>query len=284
MNGFRLYPSKTKDCYQEELKLLRDFYQVKLDGQEVRYRNKVGRKLGDKTALGIYAKYHVRLAVKPLRKPPQDFAKQKLVKYPQKGVSPVKRAVKSRLYMPVIFFVIALELFVIAVILLDNTVTFQAKYISPLAAENAYASGIESEEVANKVVGKFDETGPTELIAEGKASYYSKDGCLGCHEQQIMANGEVFDENDHTLAMPAEWRKSGKVQLNTKKCPECGFVRVTNLNTGVVVNGARITDTGGFLKYGRVADLSKGLAEALGLKTDKTTIRIEQLPVMPQSD
>lgn len=98
----------------------------------------------------------------------------------------------------------------------------------------------------------------------GKASYYSKDGCVGCNANQIMANGEVFNENDYTLAF-------NKLPLNT-------LVRVTNTETGIRAI-ARVTDRGGFEKYGRIADLSKALAEEIELETDQTVIRIEELPV-----
>lgn len=137
------------------------------------------------------------------------------------------------------------------------------------------------------LVGEGERT----VIAEGKVSYYSTDGCLGCDENQIMANGEKFDENDLILAVPAEWIAPRKMKLNSSRCPECGFVAVTNLDNGKVVYGARITDTGGFAKYGRIADLSKALMEQLDAKTGKrlpdgtmigSTIRIESLPTLSQ--
>jgi len=106
-----------------------------------------------------------------------------------------------------------------------------------------------------------------EVLAVGKVSYYSHAGCLGCGEKQITASGQPFDENAMTLAIPAEWRK--KIKMGTK-------VLVTNMETGVSVE-ATVNDTGGFLKYNRIADLSKGLYQKLGAKTDKTTIKIERL-------
>lgn len=114
----------------------------------------------------------------------------------------------------------------------------------------------------------------------GTASYYSKDGCLGCNANQIMANGEKFQEGDFTLAM-------NHLPLNT-------LVRVTNTDNDIRVV-ARVTDTGCFNQKGRdmnakngvictnnldrIADLSKALAEAIELKTDVSIIKIEQLPV-----
>lgn len=97
----------------------------------------------------------------------------------------------------------------------------------------------------------------------GKVSYYSHDGCIGCGENQIMANGQPFDENAMTLAIPAEWKH---IKMGT-------LVIVKNLDNGKQMT-ARVTDTGGFLKYNRIADLSKGLYEAIGAVTDKSNIEI----------
>lgn len=95
----------------------------------------------------------------------------------------------------------------------------------------------------------------------GKVSFYSKDGCLGCNKLQITASGEVFDEMANTLAF-------NKLPLNTK-------VLVTNLDTGVS-QVAKVNDRGGFEKYNRIADLSKGLFEKLEAKTDVSNIKIEK--------
>jgi rare lipoprotein A (peptidoglycan hydrolase) len=97
----------------------------------------------------------------------------------------------------------------------------------------------------------------------GKVSFYSSDGCLGCHPEQITASGEKFDENAMTLAVPVEWKH---IKMGT-------IVLVKNLDNGKQMT-AKVNDRGGFLKYGRVADLSKGLYEALGAKTDKSNIEI----------
>lgn len=113
-----------------------------------------------------------------------------------------------------------------------------------------------------------------ELLIQGKASYYSKAGCLGCHPQQIMANGEKFDENKMTLAI-------GRQYINGKMTRK----PLIPLNTLVKVCGtekcvtAKITDTGGFYtpRFGfRIADLSLGLAKALDFKTD-TIIKIYEI-------
>lgn len=100
---------------------------------------------------------------------------------------------------------------------------------------------------------------------QGGVSYYSHAGCLGCSVNQITASGEAFDENAMTFAIPAEWRR--EVPMGTRAV-------VTNLDNGISIE-ARANDTGGFYKYGRIADLSKGLMEKLGAKTDRSNIKIE---------
>lgn len=71
-----------------------------------------------------------------------------------------------------------------------------------------------------------------------------------------------------TLAAPCEDVIAKRVRYNTK-------VTVTNQANGKTVQ-ATITDCGGFSKYNRIADLSKGLAEELGAKTDQTVITIKE--------
>jgi len=80
----------------------------------------------------------------------------------------------------------------------------------------------------------------------GLASFYSNEGCLGCREDRKMANGQVFDEKKHTIAMNG-------VKLNTK-------VHIKSIKTGKTVI-AVVTDTGGFGKLGRIADLSLATKE-----------------------
>ena len=82
----------------------------------------------------------------------------------------------------------------------------------------------------------------------GTASYYSEDGCVGCSPNLTMANGKRFNENAMTLAF-------NQLPLGSK-------VIVTNVETSNSQE-AEVTDTGGFEKLGRIADLSKGLKEAI---------------------
>ena len=99
---------------------------------------------------------------------------------------------------------------------------------------------------------------PKPKVSTGKVSYYSHDGCIGCSPNQTMANGQPFDENAMTLA-------HNGIPLNT-------MVEVKNLDNNKTIL-AKVTDRGGFNRYSRVADLSKGLYLALGAKTDKSLIQ-----------
>jgi rare lipoprotein A (peptidoglycan hydrolase) len=92
---------------------------------------------------------------------------------------------------------------------------------------------------------------------EGQASVYTEEGCLGCNEGLIMANLERLDYTKLTLAMLPEVVKAKKL-LNK-------MVQVTNVKNGLVVI-AKVTDTGGFGRYNRVADLNKATADAINCK------------------
>lgn len=97
---------------------------------------------------------------------------------------------------------------------------------------------------------------------EGKASYYSRTGCAGCSSNQKMANGEIFNENLNTLAF--------------MEAPLNSLVLVTNPQNGRSVE-AKVTDHGGFRALDRIADLSKGLHDRLGISAGVAPIKIELL-------
>lgn len=81
---------------------------------------------------------------------------------------------------------------------------------------------------------------------QGTASYYSYQGCLGCNEGRIMKNGERLDDTKYTIALtPFHVRK---YQLLNK------MVTVINLQNNKA-HVVKVTDTGGFAKYHRIADL-----------------------------
>lgn len=75
---------------------------------------------------------------------------------------------------------------------------------------------------------------------EGKASFYCCE-----HHGRATASGEIFNQNAMTAAMAA---KGSPLVMG-------GRYRVSRNGRSVEV---RITDTGGFAKYGRLIDLSKG--------------------------
>jgi len=82
----------------------------------------------------------------------------------------------------------------------------------------------------------------------GKASYYSREGCIGCSESLTMANGEPLDNNKLTVAF--------------NKLPLGKTVRIINNRTHDVVT-AEITDTGGFESLGRIIDLTPAVRDAI---------------------
>lgn len=89
----------------------------------------------------------------------------------------------------------------------------------------------------------------------GKASIYSRNGCLGCSENMIMANGQPLDDNALTVAF--------------NDAPLGTIVKITNTHNGNEVT-ARVTDTGGFKRHGRIVDVTPAVAHTLALKTDQT--------------
>ena len=129
--------------------------------------------------------------------------------------------------------------------------TKQQELISPLPAQ--------AEEIALSITpSPSPSPTPTPLTYEGEASYYWTGGCLGCGEKQIMANGEQLDDTKLTMALPPEEVRKHKL-LNDE-------FTVTNKANGKSVT-VRVTDTGGFAKYNRVADLSKATKEAIDCKS-----------------
>jgi rare lipoprotein A len=75
----------------------------------------------------------------------------------------------------------------------------------------------------------------------GIASFYSRRGCVGCSTNMRMANGQPLDDSRLTVAF-------NRAKLES-------LVRVTNVKNGQSVV-ARVTDTGGFERHGRIIDLT----------------------------
>lgn len=91
------------------------------------------------------------------------------------------------------------------------------------------------------------------LLFVGLASYYSVVGCLGCSPTLTMANGERLNDAAYTIALPPAQFRAFKNQ----------YLEVKNPKTGLKVR-AKVTDSGGFAKYNRVADLSLATKNAIG--------------------
>ncbi|MBN2262503.1 MAG: hypothetical protein JW735_06300 [Prolixibacteraceae bacterium] len=96
----------------------------------------------------------------------------------------------------------------------------------------------------------------------GKVSYYSRDGCMGCNSDLITASGEILSDTDLTIAF-------NHLPMGTK-------VKVTNMRNNQSVI-ARVNDTGGFYRYGRIADLNLATKNTIDAKTDMDIITIEAL-------
>ena len=85
-------------------------------------------------------------------------------------------------------------------------------------------------------------------VYKGVASYYSRAGCVGCSPTLTMANGETLDDNAITVAY--------------NHAPLNSYVSVTNDQNGKTVT-ARVTDTGGFNRLGRIIDLTPATKSAI---------------------
>jgi len=90
----------------------------------------------------------------------------------------------------------------------------------------------------------------------GKASFYTvKSSGL------VTANGERYNEDAFTCASISH-------KFNT-------ILKITNIGNGKAVI-VRVNDTGGFKKYGRIIDLSKGaFSQIANLKQGIITVKIE---------
>ena len=118
-------------------------------------------------------------------------------------------------------------------------------------------SGVYAEEVRVSTVNptpfdKFDNQ-----ILSGEASYYSRIGCIGCSTNLRMANSEPLDDQRNTIALSPS--VISEYDLMNK------MVVVENLDNGQKTY-ARVTDSGGFAKYNRVADLTIQTRDSRGCK------------------
>ncbi len=92
-------------------------------------------------------------------------------------------------------------------------------------------------------------------VLRGIASHYNRAGCIGCNANFIMANGKPLIDSDLTIALTPEVVNENKL-LND-------LVRIKNVKSGQEAI-VKVTDTGGFGKLGRVADLTDSSRDAIG--------------------
>lgn len=95
----------------------------------------------------------------------------------------------------------------------------------------------------------------------GVASYYSEEGCVGCRDDLLMANGERFRDEGFTVAF--------------NQLPLESWVTIENMKTGDMTY-ARVTDTGGFEPLGRIVDISPAVKNAINCE-DLCQVEIRKL-------
>ncbi len=94
---------------------------------------------------------------------------------------------------------------------------------------------------------------------EGRATYYTREGCVGCREDRLMANGQPLDDKKKTIAFH-------NTPLNT-------FVYIENVANGKGTI-AQVTDKGNFNQHGILADLSDAVANEIGFDKTKGIIQV----------
>ena len=107
---------------------------------------------------------------------------------------------------------------------------------------------VKSTPITQKSTPATSPNAPKKAVS-GKASYYSVEGCIGCNDNRIMANGQRLDDTRATVAY-------NHLPLNT-------LVEITNTDTGKTVT-VPVTDRGGFERHGKIADLSLATKNILG--------------------
>lgn len=124
----------------------------------------------------------------------------------------------------------------------------------PLLSQPSQSSHYYDEKILKSCLLKLKELEkpsppPKITTTEGKASYYSREGCLGCSATLTMANGEPLDDSKLTVAY--------------NHAPLNSYISITNVLTGKQVR-AKVTDRGGFERHGKIVDLSVATKDALG--------------------
>lgn len=119
---------------------------------------------------------------------------------------------------------------------------------------------------------KYDQAVEKELITPtpkpttwtGTASWYSREGCIGCSPTLTMANGQPLDDNRLTVAF-------NRAKLGSR-------LLITNVSNGESVE-ATVTDTGGFERHGRIIDVTPAVRDAIDMK-DLETVEVRLLELI----
>jgi hypothetical protein len=85
---------------------------------------------------------------------------------------------------------------------------------------------------------------------EGRVTFYSRAGCVGCRSDLKMANGEELSDRRRTIAAIYQF-------------PLNSYVWIINPLTGLEIY-AQVTDRGGFIEYGYLADVTPGVSRLIG--------------------
>ena len=158
--------------------------------------------------------------------------------------------------------IIALQIVIIGLILFDHRVAAKIEIAAPIPDSQIIKPSPSPDPSPEVKIESYKVTKPETKTSEvktnwtGTASYYSRAGCVGCKYRNgkegwnlYMHNGEVLDDTKLTVAF--NW-----LPLNS-------MIKVTNIDTGNHIN-AKVADTGGFNRLGRIVDLGLAVKEAIG--------------------
>lgn len=137
-------------------------------------------------------------------------------------------------------------------------------HVGSLPTARSVIEGVEGVVSSKEVPENLKQKEPEVLqFWTGTATWYSRDGCVGCSEDLLMANGEELNDNRFTAAF--------------NKAPLGSRIRITNLENGNKID-VLVTDTGGFenIGDGRIVDVTPIVRDALGF-IDMTHVKVELL-------
>lgn len=190
--------------------------------------------------------------------------KMKLVRLRRKFIRPVQFYLR-RHKIAVLVFVLS---FVIGVLLGKLIFTPEPPMLDPrgcewvsLSVQTTLPAPTPTKIPAKLPVKPIKAVSPQLKTWTGMASYYSREGCVGCSKNLHMANGQDLVDENLTVAF-------NKLKLGSK-------VRVTNLKSGQSVV-ATVTDTGGFERLNRIIDLTIGTRNAISC-SNLCQVKVEEI-------